>query len=270
MYPTPLKAVVRNLTENVVIASTPFTRAGIINFGARMSLFHYNGEVIVWSAIPYGDEVVRSLKLLTGREKDFNVTYLIIPDAEHTMAAKSFKEQYPNLKIIGMDAAANAVPVPIDYPITSKYANKLIDSGVLKEVGIQDESILSNFEFVYLPSHRNKELVLFDKNSKILFEADLLLCLGPKGTKLEQYSPELGFPDNFNPHGGTSFLAGFTHPDSGFFKGLVNRLVKSKDLEVRKGLQTIYNWDFTKMVPCHGNVINEGKPYFKKFFDFVN
>lgn len=264
MYPTPLKAVVRNLTDNIVIASTPFTRANILNFGARMTLFHYNEQVIVWSAIPYGDEVIRSLKLLTGKEDNFNITYLIIPDAEHTMAAKSFKDKYPELKVIGMEGLN--LPLKIDYTITKDHGNKLIDLTILKELGIQDDSILSNFEFVYLPQHKNKELVMYDKTSKILFEADLLLCLGPKGNKLEQYSPELGFPESFNPHGGLSFLTRYTHPDSSFIKKLTCAVVNPKDPKVKKSLEIIYNWDFTKMVPCHGNVVDDGKSYFKKSF----
>lgn len=268
MYPNPLKSVIRNLTDNVVITSTPFTRAHTMNFGARMSLFNYNNEIIVWSAIPYGSEVVKSLKQLTGKDDDFNVTYLIIPDVEHTMAAKSFKDKYPDLKIIGTEDVKN-FPFAIDYKITKKHSNTLIDRQVLSDIGIKDESILENFEFVYLPSHANKELVMFDKKSKILFQADLFLNLGPAGNKLEQYSPETGYPANFNPHGGLSFITRYTHPDSGFFKGVVNKLVKAKDPEVQKGLKTIYNWDFTKMVPCHGNVVEDGKPFFKKYFPFV-
>lgn len=266
-YPNPLKAISRNLTDNIVITSTPFTRSNIMNFGARMTLFNYNNQVIVWSAIPYGSEVINSLKLLTGKDDGFNVSYLIIPDVEHTMAAQSFKDTYPNLKIIGPEEVK--VPFKVDYKITKAHGNKLIDSNVLKEIGIQDDSILNNFEFVYLPSHANKELVLYDKNSKILFQADLLLDLGPVGKKLEQYSPETGYASNFNPHGGLSYITRFSHPDSGFFRGLVNKLVKANDPQVQKGLKTIYNWDFTKMVPCHGNVVDDGKSMFKKYFDFV-
>lgn len=267
MYPNPLKAVIRNLTDNVVIASTPFTRAHTMNFGARMTVFNYNDEIIVWSAIPYGSEVIKTLKQLTGKEEDFNVTYLIIPDAEHTMAAKSFKDKYPKMKIIGLEDVK--VPVEIDYKILKKHANQKIDSVILQEIGIKDESILKNFEFVYLPSHANKELVMYDKNSKFLFQADLILNLGPSGNKLEQYSPGTGYTEKFNPHGGLSYITRLTHPNSGFFKGLVNKLVKSSDPETVKGLKAIYSWDFTKMVPCHGNVIDDGKPFFKKFFDFV-
>lgn len=265
MYPDPLKAVIRNLTDNVVIASTPFKRMNALNFGARMSLFYYDNEVIVWSAIPYGDEVIRSLKQLTGEEENFNVTHIIIPDAVHSMAVESFRKAYPNIKVIGM----NSVKVKLDYVIDNKLSYQLIGKPELNQLGITSNAILNNFEFVYLPSHQNKELVMFDKTSKLLFEADLILNLGPYGTKLEQYSPELGFKPSFNPHAGLSYLTRHSHPDSKFYKGMVNKFVHSDTPEVKKALKIIYDWDFSQIIPCHGNVVEDGKPFLKKYFDFL-
>lgn len=267
MYPKDFKAAVRKLTDNVVIASTPFTRANLFHFGARMTLFNYNDKVIVWSAIPYGDEVVRSLKLLTGKSGDFNVSYLIIPDAEHTMAAKSFKDTYPEMKIIAMEGVK--VPVKIDYKITKNDGNKLIDAEYLNKLGITDTAIVDNFEFVYLPTHANKELVMYNKPNKILCQADLLLLLGPKGTNLEQYSEETGFPANFNAFTGFSRLIGYSHPDSKVFVKLANKMVKSTNPETKKGLKIIDSWDFSTMIPCHGNVVDDGKSVFRKVFSSV-
>lgn len=268
MYPNPLKASIKNLNDNIVTVSTAFTRAHTMNFGARMSLFNYNDQIVVWSAVPYGEEVTKALKQLTGKQEDFNVTYLIVPDVEHTMAAKSFKEKYPELKIIAMEGVTLG-GTKIDFKISDKYGNQLLDKDKLKEIGIKDDVILNNFEMCYLPNHVNKELVLFDMNSKYLFQADLLLNLGPKGTKLEQYSPATGYPENFNPHGGLSYLTRLTHPGSNFFKNTVNKMLKINQPQNKEGIKIIYNWDFTKMVPCHGNVVEDGKSMFKKYFDFL-
>lgn len=265
MYPNPLKAVIRNLTENVVIASTPFTRMSILNFGARMTLFKYDNEIIVWSAIPYGDEVVRALKQLNGTEDNFNVTHIIIPDSVHTMAVDSFRKPFPKIKVIGMDG----LQTKVDYVIDDKLANKLIDKTVLSSIGVQSPAVLNNFEFVYIPQHQNRELLMFDKNSKFLCQADLLLMLGPSDHKLEQYSEELGYKKNFNPHGGLSYLTRFSHPGSKRFKNLVNKITKTNLPEVQESLKIIYNWDFTSIIPCHGNVEENGKAYFKKYFDFL-
>lgn len=273
-YPKTLKAVSRKLTNNIVVTSCSFTRANALNFGARMALFNYENDIVVWSAIPYGEEVIKALRLLTGSERsDFNVTHLIIPDKEHTMAAKSFKSIYPNLKVIAMETVDLGKECPTDYRITSKIGNQLIDKSTLsKEVGISSSTILDNFEFVYLPTHANKELVVFEKNSKILFEADLIFNLGIAGSNsgkatLEQLSPLTGYPDKFKPHLGKSFLTRYLQPYSKVGNYLTNFITKSSDPSCQKGLQAIYNWDFEQMVMCHGNIIDkDAKQAFKNVF----
>lgn len=265
-YPNPLKVVTRSLTPNILISSCSFKRFDKVNFGARMALFNYDNSVIVWSAIPYGEEVDKAIQKLTGGSA-FDVTHLIIPDKEHTMAAKSFKEKYPAMKIIAMESVDLGESCPIDYTITSKYANKLIDASVLEEIGIKESAILKNFQFVYLPHHANKELVTYDLNSKILFEADLLFNLG-NGEKLEQFSPETGYPEDYNPYLGWSYSSRYLHPDSTVGRFLLNKICNTA--QSAEGLKTIYNWDFKLIVMCHGNVIeHDAKTKFKTLFSSV-
>ncbi|KAK7679791.1 hypothetical protein QCA50_017114 [Cerrena zonata] len=207
-----------------------------------MALFNYDNSVIVWSAIPYGEEVDKAIQKLTGGSA-FDVTHLIIPDKEHTMAAKSFKEKYPAMKIIAMES---------------------VD---LEEIGIKESAILKNFQFVYLPHHANKELVTYDLNSKILFEADLLFNLG-NGEKLEQFSPETGYPEDYNPYLGWSYSSRYLHPDSTVGRFLLNKICNTA--QSAEGLKTIYNWDFKLIVMCHGNVIeHDAKTKFKTLFSSV-
>lgn len=249
-YPTNLKAAIRKLSDNIVIVSTAFSRVNILNFGARMALINYNNQVIVWSAIPYGDEVAKGLELLMGQSQ-YDVSYLIIPDCEHTMAAQSFKSHHPNIKIIGMDGLS--IPnLTVDFQLDKSMANKALASEQLAKLGV-DPVISDNFEFVYLPYHRNRELVMFDKKNKILFEADLLFNLGVK-QPLEQYGPATGYPEKFNPHGGLSYLTRYMHPYSKVGRSLSNSVVNIE--KSRPGLQAIYNWDFNQIVMCHGNVID--------------
>lgn len=267
-YPSNLKVISRKLTENIVISSCAFSRFNKLNFGGRMALFQYNGQVLVWSAIPYGAEVEKSLKLLTGTNTA-NVSHLIIPDKEHTMAAKSFKDAFPNLKVIAMET----VEVPgleIDYVVNHTMGNKLLDEKALRELGIEDKIILDNFEFVYLPYHANKELVMYDKKSKTLFEADLLFNLGVAGTTsgdvvLEQYSPETGYEKGFNPHSGYSFLTRYMQPFSRVGNFLTNKVADLNNSAA--GLKVIDSWDFNQIVMCHGNVISSGaKEAFRSAF----
>ncbi|ODV81166.1 uncharacterized protein CANTADRAFT_25394 [Suhomyces tanzawaensis NRRL Y-17324] len=252
-YPSPLKVISRKLTNDIVIASCAFSRFDKLNFGGRMALINHLGQIIVWSALPYGPEVEKSLELLTGTTGKYNITHLIIPDKEHTMAAKSFKDVYPELKVIAMEG----VEVPgltIDYRVTSKLGNKTIDLKILKEeLGITDKVFLDLFEFVYLPHHGNKELVMFDTKSKILFEADLLFNLGVK-EPLEQYSPSTGFSEGYNPHSGWSFLTRYMQPYSKVGNILTNKITTPQS---KPGLEAIQKWDFSKIVMCHGNIIEK-------------
>lgn len=231
-----------------------------------MALFHYDDCVIVWSAIPYGEGVSKALELLTGKSTN-EVSYLIIPDKEHTMAAKLFKAQFPSLKIIAMELVELGPETTIDYVVTSKYGNKVLGKALLEEIGITDPVITNNFEFVYIPNHTNKELVTYDKNSKILFQADLLFNLRAD-QKLEQFSEELGFTKDYYPHSGWSYLTRYMNPDSKVGRYLMNK-VANTDASAQ-GLRAIYSWDFDQLVMCHGNIItSNAKSEFKKVFRSV-
>lgn len=265
-YPNPLKLVSRKLTENIVVAAGGFKRFDKLNFGSRMALFNYNNSIIVWSAIPFCENVNSAIELLTGKPEN-EIAYLIIPDKEHTMAAKLFKAKFPDLKIIAMELVDLGPETPIDYVFTEKYGQKLIDKSVLAEIGITDPVITDNFEFVYIPTHGNQELVTFDKNSKTVFEADLLFNLR-SDEPLEQFSELLGYPKNYFAHSGWSFLTRYLNPDSKVGNFLINKITNTP--ASAGGLRAIYSWDFEQIVMCHGNIIDkDAKGAFKKVFGSV-
>ena len=272
-YPSPLKVVSRKLADNIVISSSPFKRSNTLNFGARMALFNYGESIVVWSALPFGSHILEALVLLTGQKSSdassFNVTHLIVPDAEHTMAAKSFKEKFPEMKILAMENVNIGDGIKPDYVVTEKSGNKVLDKSLLSlELGLTDPPLVDNFEFVYLPTHVNRELVAYEKNSKILFEADLLFNLQPKN--LEQFSTATGYSSNFNPHSGLSFLTRYLRPESSVGRYMFNKIVKSSDPQAKKGLQAIHLWNFDQIVMCHGNVIEHGaKAQFERVFRSV-
>lgn len=269
MYPTPLIVSSKKFTENIVLSVTGFKRFGRISFGARMALFHVKDSIVVWSAIPFSDDVNKALELLTGKKTGFNVTHLIVPDLEHTMAAASFKKEFPQMKIIAMEGVQLGEHTSADYVITSKHANEKIDASTLKEIGIVESEILENFEFVYLPSHGNKELVTYHKPSKTVFEADLVFNLRTD-EPMEQFSPATGFASDYFPFSGWSFLARYLNPDSAIGRFIFRQLVKPK--AAAGGLRAIHAWDFDSLVMCHGNVFEEGgKAAFSKVFrDVLN
>lgn len=230
-----------------------------------MALLKFGDDIVVWSAIPHSSEVEKAIALISSPTA--SVTHLIIPDQEHTLAAVSFKEKYPDLKIIGPETVDLGPKTPIDYKLSEKSANKILDKANLQEeLGVDSSSVLNNLQFVYLPSHANKELVVYDAKSKILFEADLLFNLGAHEPS-EQYSPDNGYAKGFNPHRGLSFLTRYMQPYSKVGAHLMRKALSADTPGAKKGLQAIYSWDFEQIVPCHGNIIsNNAKEAFYNVF----
>ena len=275
-YPPNFKIVTKSLTENILLASTAFSRVDKFNFGARMAVFKFpqSNKIILWSPLPYTPQVIDVLTKFTNNtnESNLNIAYVIIPDREHNLAAKSYKEKFPGCKLIGMEGL-DENSLKLDYKFIKLVGNKVLKNDDLRQIFNDSDSglIVDNFEFVYLPNHANQELVVFDKSSSTLFEADLLFNLGVPGstlgeTILEQYSPELGFPKGFNPHSGWSFITRYLQPYSKVGRFLFRKLV---DINHSKpGLEAIYNsWDFKTIVMCHGNIITkDAKEAFKHVF----
>lgn len=270
MYYDPLKATTTRLSPNVLTAATPFAIPilGRINVGARMTLFFYGNQIIVWAAFPYCKEVEKCLSLLTGNSK-FIVSHLIVPNYRHTLGALSFKEKYSDLKIIGPDGLKLSVPVDITIP--TQLGNQVLGKQQLKDLGM-DPVIYDNFEFVFLPNHKNKDLVMYDKHLKYVFQADVVITLGPAGTKLEQYCEETGCDKDYDPHWGywgNAFLTRLIHAGNSWFKSRMNKLAGCDQGEGRRGIEVIYGMDFSKMVPCHGNIVDDGKQAMVKYYDFL-
>lgn len=263
-YPSNIQLVTRKLTDDIIISSGAFTRVGRINFGSRMALFRVQNSIVVWSAIPYCDEVKKALDLFSETPK---VTHLIVPDTEHTIGAQSFKKEFPELKIIAMEGGFADGRITVDYRITAAHANQVLDNTKLKEIGILELEILDNFQFVYLPGTGNKELVTYHKPSRSVFEADLLFNLR-SDQPMEQFSVETGFPANYNPFTGWSFLARYLNADSAIGRFLFRRFASVK--VSAPGLNAINSWDFLTLVMCHGNVLDkDGKTAFQKVFGLV-
>ena len=275
-YPPNFKIVTKSLTENILLASTAFSRVDKFNFGACMAVFKFpqSNKIILWSPLPYTPQVIDVLTKFTNNtnESNLNIAYVIIPDREHNLAAKSYKEKFPGCKLIGMEGL-DENSLKLDYKFIKLMGNKVLKNDDLRQIFNDNDSglIVDNFEFVYLPNHANQELVVFDKSSSTLFEADLLFNLGVPGstlgeTILEQYSPELGFPKGFNPHSGWSFITRYLQPYSKVGRFLFRKIV---DINHSKpGLEAIYNsWDFKTIVMCHGNIITkDAKEAFKHVF----
>lgn len=260
-YPTKINAAVRKLNDLVVIVSCPFKYFGLFNIGARTALVQCEGGIVVWSPIIYGDYIVEGLQKLTEKTStdpaDYNVTHIVALSTEHYLGVDSFTAQFKNAKVISSEATTR---VSVDYKLTDAIANRVITLKDITEVNsCEADEGFEELEFVYLPQHLDKEVVVFFKPKKILFQADILINVGIHGTAtgdvvLEQYSPETGYPEGFNPHGWTSFATRYCQPFSRVynltFTRIFPRVQRSKE-----GLAAVCELDFDTIVPAHGNVL---------------
>lgn len=259
-YPVPLRVVTKKISPNVLTVSCPFSIFDKLNVGARMVIFHFQGDIIIWSPIPYNKEVFESsIAKLTS--EPYTVKYIFVINIEHNLSAESYREAYPDVKLIGPE---NTLRCAIDFPLTNENAMKIIKSSGWDSLGITDASIVDNFELIYNSYHKNRELVVYEKSTKSILLADFIFNLGVPGTTsgehvLEQYSPELGFPKGFNPHGGWSFFSRYLQPESKVGRYLMNRLQKTKNHpeKTKEIIALINQWDFENIIMVHGDVITK-------------
>jgi len=133
-----------------------------------------------------------------------------------------------------------------------------------RDIKVSDE-FDAEFEIEYMPSHANKEVVVLHKPSKTLITADLIFNL----PATEQYS-KTGTPAN------TGFL-------TKLFIGVMNtkgaatwqkRLLwyggsKADRKGFNESIARIDKWDFERIIPCHGDVIEgNGKSIFETVMEW--
>lgn len=237
-------------------ATATATAAGAASGGTK--------DVVVFNPMPWGPEARKLLQTLVPETLNkpstedistlVNVKYIIAPDFEHHMALKGWKEQFPQARILGCEGLPEKKKkdgVPIDYVFTRSVSGRLItqesiaeDSELAQALPLPKD-LTSEFDFVYVPDHPNKEIVALHKASKTLLTGDLVLNL-PAYT---QYRP---YP-HINPAGGWSFIARYLSIDSWLLKKLSETFPQSAS----PSLQVIYDWKPQTLIMAHGEIVTE-------------
>lgn len=198
-----------------------------------------------------------------------NVQYLIAPDIEHHIFLSAWHAAFPSALVIGPEGLPEKrakdpeiakdkngnVPFSTVYTKSNKHDVKV------------SEEFNAEFDVEYVDAHPNKEIVLFFKSEKTLIEADYMFNL----PATEQYS-KTGEPAN---KGLLTKLFASLQSTSGtaiwqkrlIWYGMSNG---NKDRAgFNESTRRIAAWDFDKIIPCHGDVIETGgKGVFKKVFDW--
>ena len=238
--------VIRNVTPDIVTCSTPFLRFGRIKLGGRGTIvkLQNSSSLAVFSPVALTDEV-RSKVDSMGRVK-----YISALDFEHHISISPWAEAYPDAKVIGVEGLYEKRQ---SNPSTKSPQFHHVFTTKDPKISISEE-FDREFEVEYVHSHVNKELVFLHKPSRTMIEADLLFNL----PATEQFSKS-----GISPTSGilTKIFVGLNNVrgDATWHKRFLWYAAAGKDRPgFSKSVAAIDKWDFDRIIPCHGDVIESG------------
>ncbi|KAF2477439.1 uncharacterized protein BDR25DRAFT_249401 [Lindgomyces ingoldianus] len=246
--------VIREVVPNAITTfSSPFLRFGKIKVGGRGTVVRLrSGALAVFSPTSLTDEVKATV------EKLGEVKYITALDAEHHIFLGPWHAAYPSAKVIGPEGLPEKRTkqknenVPFSYIFKAKQPLPSIDPEFDAE-----------FEYEYVYAHPNKELVFNHKPTKTLIQADLIFNY----PATEQFSKT-----GVSAATGilTKLFGSLTSTTGNGQKRFIWYAISSGD---RAGygasVSKIDKWDFDRIIPCHGDVIETGgKGVFQKLMEW--
>jgi hypothetical protein len=231
------ETVIREVTKNVWTFSRPFTRSGFIPFGGRSTAIKLrDGGVFVMASTQLDAETKAKIDELGP------VQYIVGINAVHYLYLGEFKKAYPTAKLY---APVEATQVPETKGLTFDGAWGRDPAGTTYP--FEDE-----VKAVHFSGYKNKDVVYYHVDSKVLLEADLIFNL----PATEQYSK--------TKMSGKFPILGSISPSSWLQQKSVGGLGVDKEA-MRRDAKTVAGWDISKIIPCHGNVIEtDGTGAWKK------
>lgn len=248
--------VIRKVTPNITTCSVPFNRFGHFKVGGRGTIVRLqSGALAVFSPVALTPEVRTTVESLGN-----NVAYLAAMDFEHHIFVSEWARAFPSAKILGVEGLPEKrESSPETAGTTFSHVFTMKNKDGLKV----DETFDKEFDYEYVGSHANKELVFNHKPDKTLIQADMMFNLPAH----EQYSRT---GEKATDGILTKFFTTFqnTVGSATWQKRFLWYVASGPD---RKGfnesVRKINGWDFEKIIPCHGDVIEtEGKAIFRKVF----
>lgn len=254
-HPEPAKVmVIRDVVPKVITTlSVPFWRFGKIKIGGRGTIVRLqSGSLAVFSPVALTDDVKRKVAEMG------EVRYICAPDAEHHIFLGPWHSAYPNAQVLGPEglpesrAQSNKEPVPFSVLFQKE-----------KRIETISPEFDAEFDWEYVWAHKNKEIVFHHKPTRTLIEADYFF----NAPSTEQFSKT-----DVNPESGvlTKIFAAFTHT-RGAAMGQQRMIWWGTSAGNRNAFAQstarINKWDFERIIPCHGDVIETGgKGVFQKLF----
>ncbi|KAH8806097.1 beta-lactamase-like protein [Xylogone sp. PMI_703] len=250
--------VIRQVTPEITTFSIPFALSGIFKFGMRSTLVKLaNGSLAVFSPISLTTEIRDTIKAQGGK-----IRYIAAPGTEHHLYLTEWKEAYPDAQIIAPERLQEKRENSSKFKGTTfqhifTRANK-------HNIKISDE-FEGEFDVEYMDGHSSHELIFCHKPTRTLIEADLLFNM----PALEQYSKS-----SISPLSGIAnrFMRPFVtaqHPATWQRRFAWYVLSSADRKSFTESIARIYAWDFDRLIPCHGDVIETGaKNSFRNVFEY--
>jgi hypothetical protein len=232
--------------SNITTLSVPFSRFGHLKIGGRGTIVKLStGSLAVFSPVALTPEVKSKVSSLG------SVKYLVAPDIEHHIFLKPWATEYPAAEVIGMEGLPEKREQdPDDKGV--KFTH-VFSAGNKRDIKISPE-FDAEFEYEYIHAHQNKELVFVHKPSRTPIEADVIFNL----PATEQYS-----------RSGVSATAGTLTKNFGSIMNTRGNAIWQQRLvwygagssdrkSFADSVKLIKTWDFDRLIPCHGDVIETG------------
>lgn len=245
--------VIRDVVPGVIVTSSaPFLRFGRIKIGGRGTIVRMqNGALAVFSPTALTDELKQKVDSMG------EVKYITALDYEHHIFLGPWYEKYPNAKVLGPEGLPEK---------RASQKNENVPFAVVFDANKKDEIKVdpefdAEFEYEYVHSHANKEIVFNHKPTRTLIEADLLFNL----PAIEQHSKA-----GIDPSSGilTKIFSALTHTRGeavGQRRFLWYMASKTDRAAFNESMARINAWDFERLIPCHGDVIEkDGKTTFQR------
>ncbi|GAA5938645.1 uncharacterized protein JCM15063_005378 [Sporobolomyces koalae] len=248
--PANPELVIRQLDSHVTTYSVPFKRMGLVPFGGRSTAIKLeSGSVFLAASHPLCPDTLASISAMGP------VKHLVMFDAEHGMHTESYHKAFPEAKLYFPPSATKkwkSNGLLSDTTDVFTYGEGKPDPF---EVDTNGEIKSADFT----KAHLNEDIAFYHAPTKTMIEADLLMNLPPH----EQYSKT-------TQRNSIPFLSKVT-PGSTAHKKMLWYLVSKNKQEMSRASKEVANWDFDRLIPCHGDVIETGgkKAWLDTYADFI-
>ncbi|KAH7408113.1 hypothetical protein DE146DRAFT_752257 [Phaeosphaeria sp. MPI-PUGE-AT-0046c] len=234
------KTIIRDINPEITIFSIPFNRFapfGCCNFAAvgnrSTAIRLHNSLILLLNPVPLEPRIRTTLTALGS-------VHFIAADLGNHLSVKEYLHVWPNAKTIGVPGLEKKCK-DVKWDCTC---------GDLRNGGPEDEfGFAEDIETVMFQGFITDCVAWYHKPSKTLIQADLLMNL----PCTEQYSPPS------SEQGLLSFeFAKRAHPYSVWFRRLIYYIANVDFTLIRRDAKCVAGWDKERIIPCHGDVIEQG------------